>query len=102
MGAKLVKYVKKQQLAEIIFGCFTVTWVFTRCVLFPSRILYSTLHSAEQYIDMFPAYYIFNTLLIILQFLNVMWTVMILRVILDHFIIILFLKYLFSRLHSLP
>ena len=28
--AKLVKYVKKQQLAEIIFGCFTVTWVFTR------------------------------------------------------------------------
>jgi len=29
---------------------------------------------------MFPAYYIFNCLLIILQFLNVMWTVLILRI----------------------
>ena len=72
-----------------------------RCFLFPYRVLYSTLHAAEIYIDMFPAYYIFNSLLIILQVLNVMWTVMILRVILDHFYIILF-KQSFSRLHSLP
>ena len=28
--AKLCKYVKRNQLAEIIFGCFTLTWVFTR------------------------------------------------------------------------
>ena len=29
---------------------------------------------------MFPAYYIFNTLLLILQFLNVVWTIQLLRV----------------------
>ena len=52
----------------------------SRCYLFPIRVLYSTLHAAEEYIDMFPAYYIFNTLLISLQFLNVVWTVQILRV----------------------
>ena len=52
----------------------------SRCYLFPTRVLYSTLHAAEEYIDMFPAYYIFNTLLISLQFLNVVWTVQILRV----------------------
>ena len=51
-----------------------------RCYLFPTRVLYSTIHAAEAYIDMFPAYYIFNCLLIILQFLNLMWTVLILRV----------------------
>ena len=72
-----------------------------RCFLFPYRVLYSTLHAAEIYIDMFPAYYIFNSLLIILQVLNVMWTVMILRVILDNFNIIL-IKLSFCRLHSLP
>ena len=54
--------------------------VAVRCYLFPTRVLYSTIHAAEAYIDMFPAYYIFNCLLIILQFLNVMWTVLILRV----------------------
>ena len=55
-------------------------FISTRCYLFPTRVLYSTIHAAEEYIDMFPAYYIFNCLLIILQFLNVMWTVLILRV----------------------
>jgi len=77
--AKLCKYVKRDQLAEIVFGVFTLTWVFTRCFLFPSRVLYSTLSAAEKYIDMFPAYYIFNTLLIILQVLNLMWTYLILK-----------------------
>ena len=51
-----------------------------RCYLFPTRVLYSTLYAAEEYIDMFPAYYIFNTLLLILQFLNVVWTIQLLRV----------------------
>jgi len=77
--AKLLKYAGRQQKAEIVFGCFTLVWTFTRCYLFPTRVLYSTLHAAEEYIDMFPAYYIFNTLLISLQFLNVVWTVQILR-----------------------
>ena len=78
-----------------------IHYIICRCFLFPYRVLYSTLHAAEIYIDMFPAYYIFNSLLIILQVLNVMWTVMILRVILDHFYIILYI-HVFPRSHSLP
>ena len=111
--AKLLKYAGRQQKAEIVFGCFTLVWTFTRCsslssdfclndlvhitssamsrcYLFPTRVLYSTLHAAEEYIDMFPAYYIFNTLLISLQFLNVVWTVQILRV---RLLILLLLQY---------
>ena len=65
--------VKSEYSEQLIF-------IATRCYLFPTRVLYSTIHAAEEYIDMFPAYYIFNCLLIILQFLNVMWTVLILRV----------------------
>ena len=51
-----------------------------RCGVFPSFILYSTLHDAAAYIEMFPAYYIFNTLLVTLQMLNVVWTYFIFRV----------------------
>ena len=65
--------VKSEYSEQLIF-------IPARCYLFPTRVLYSTIHAAEEYIDMFPAYYIFNCLLIILQFLNVMWTVLILRV----------------------
>ena len=29
--AKLLKYAGRQQKAEIVFGCFTLVWTFTRC-----------------------------------------------------------------------
>jgi len=78
--AKLCKYAKRDQVAEVVFGVFTVLWCTMRCYVFPTRVLWSTMHAAEAHVDMFPGYYIFNCLLIILQILNVMWTVLILKI----------------------
>ena len=78
--AKLCKYAKMDKVAEVVFGLFTLTWVVMRCYVFPVRVLWSTMNAVEGHVDMFPGYYIFNCLLIILQILNIMWTVLILKV----------------------
>ena len=46
----------------------------TRCGVYPTWILYSTLIDAENFVEMFPAYYIFNGLLGTLQLLHILWT----------------------------
>ena len=78
--AKLCKYAKRDKVAEVVFGLFTVIWVTMRCFVFPTKVLWSTMNAVEGHVDMFPGYYIFNCLLIILQILNIMWTVLILKV----------------------
>lgn len=44
------------------------------------RVVYSTLYEAPTILPMFSAYYIFNSLLICLQMLHVIWSFMILRI----------------------
>ena len=53
-------------------GCFDQ--LLTRCGVYPTWILYSTLIDAENFVEMFPAYYIFNGLLGTLQLLHILWT----------------------------
>ena len=48
--------------------------------MLPFRILYLTSSIALRHIGMFPAYYVFNVLLYILQVMHVIWFYMILRV----------------------
>ncbi|GAB6030566.1 hypothetical protein CHUAL_007429 [Chamberlinius hualienensis] len=105
-AAKMAKYVNKQRLCDAIFGFFTLTWFVTRLGLYPYkvvysslvtaplligkvkyptvwsslRVVYSTLFEAPTILPMFSAYYIFNSLLICLQLLHVLWSFMILRV----------------------
>ena len=45
-----------------------------RCGVYPNWILYSTLIDAGNFVEMFPAYYIFNGLLGTLQLLHILWT----------------------------
>ena len=80
-GAKLAKYCKKQRLADLLFAIFTLTWIYTRCYLLPSRVIYYTSYKALSIIPFFPAYYIFNGLLCVLQLLNLVWTVLIIRIV---------------------
>jgi len=79
--AKLCRYVKYRKLCDAIFVLFSVTWIVTRCAIFPSWILYSTLHDAAGFIQMFPAYYIFNALLGTLQVLHILWTYFLIKAI---------------------
>lgn len=80
-GAKLAKYCKKQRLADLLFAIFTITWIYTRCYLLPTRVIYYTTYEALSIIPFFPAYYIFNGLLCVLQLLHITWTWLIVRIV---------------------
>lgn len=78
-SAKLTKYAQYQKVCDTIFAIFTVVWIVTRLILYP-RIIYSSSVEAPQILPMFPAYYIFNTLLILLLVLHVCWTYLIVQI----------------------
>jgi len=82
-GAKLAKYCNRQRLADLLFAIFTVTWIYTRCYVLPTRVIYYTSYKALDFIPIFPAYYVFNGLLCLLQLLHICWTVLIVRIIFD-------------------
>lgn len=78
-AAKITKYANYQKLCDCIFAVFTIIWIVTRLGFFP-RIIYSSSVEAPQILPMFPAYYIFNSLLILLLCLHVAWTYLILKI----------------------
>lgn len=79
-AAKFLKYANLQKACDIVFGLFTVLWIVTRLGLYP-RIIYSTSIEAPQILPMYPVYYIFNSLLIMLLILHLIWTYMILQIV---------------------
>lgn len=81
--AKIAKYCKKQRLADLSFAIFTITWIYTRCYMLPTRVIYYTTYEALSIIEFFPAYYIFNGLLCLLQILHLAWTWLIMRIVFD-------------------
>jgi sphingoid base N-palmitoyltransferase len=81
-GAKSLKYANLQKACDITFGIFTLTWIVTRLMLYP-RIIYSTSIEAPRILPMYPVYYIFNSLLIALLVLHLIWTYMILQIVIQ-------------------
>lgn len=78
-AAKITKYANYQKLCDGIFALFTVIWIVSRLGFYP-RIIYSSSVEAPQILPMFPAYYIFNSLLILLLCLHIAWTYLILKI----------------------
>lgn len=78
-AAKLTKYANFQKACDCIFAVFTVVWIVTRLGFYP-RIIYSSSIEAPSILPMFPAYYIFNGLLILLLLLHIVWTYMIMKI----------------------
>jgi ceramide synthetase len=72
--AKLFRYAGYRKTCDAVFVLFSLVWVMTRCLLYPTWILYSTLYDAAGFIEFFAAYYIFNSLLVTLQLLHILWT----------------------------
>nr|KAG5704792.1 hypothetical protein BaRGS_015175 [Batillaria attramentaria] len=73
LAAKMAKYIKKEALCTFLFVVFLLTWVVTRMTLYPLRIVNSTLFEATPVIGMCNVYYVYNTLLITLQILHIIW-----------------------------
>ncbi len=81
-AAKSLKYASLQKACDVVFGIFTVTWFVTRLILYP-RIIYSSSVEAPRILPMYPVYYIFNSLLIALLVLHLIWTYMILQIVIQ-------------------
>lgn len=77
-AAKALKYAKFQRTCDIVFGLFTVTWIVTRLLIFP-RIIYACIFQTLQ--PIYPAYFLFNTILVMILILHIIWTYMIYEVI---------------------
>ncbi|XP_049879535.1 ceramide synthase 5-like isoform X2 [Pectinophora gossypiella] len=79
-ATKAAKYANYQKLCDVIFAVFTVLWIMTRLGFYPFYIIWSTSIRAPMLLPMFPAYYIFNSLLCLLLVLHLVWTWLILQV----------------------
>nr|CAD7203461.1 unnamed protein product [Timema douglasi] len=78
-AAKMAKYAKYQKTCDGIFVIFALLWIVTRIGIYPFWILHNSLIGAPKLVEMFPAYYIFNSMLLVLLFLHVIWTCIILK-----------------------
>ncbi|XP_023706928.1 ceramide synthase 6 isoform X1 [Cryptotermes secundus] len=79
-AAKMAKYANYQRVCDALFVLFTILWIITRLGVFPMWIIYSTAIEAPNYVEMFPAYYVFNSLLLLLLVLHLFWTYVILKI----------------------
>ncbi|KAK9876059.1 hypothetical protein WA026_011169 [Henosepilachna vigintioctopunctata] len=79
-AAKMAKYSGYQKVCDFIFAVFTVLWIVTRIGIFPFWIIRNSSIDAPKIVPMFPAYYIFNSLLILLLILHMFWTYLILKI----------------------
>ncbi|XP_072934202.1 ceramide synthase 6-like [Epargyreus clarus] len=79
-SVKAAKYSGYQKLCDFLFLLLIVIWIGTRVGIFPFYIIWSTSIRAPMLLPMFPAYYIFNSLLCLLLLLHVVWTVLILQI----------------------
>ena len=82
-AAKMFIYLDKTAICDAVFALFAVLWIATRVGIYPIWIVRNTLFEATNIVPMFPAYYIFNSLLILLLVLHVYWTYFILRIIVN-------------------
>ncbi|CAH1978077.1 unnamed protein product [Acanthoscelides obtectus] len=79
-AAKMAKYSGYQRICDVIFAIFTIVWITTRIGIFPFWIIKNTSYDAPKVVPMFPAYYIFNSLLVLLLVLHIFWTYLILKI----------------------
>ncbi|CAL1547307.1 unnamed protein product [Lymnaea stagnalis] len=77
-AAKVAKYLGYDKVCERLFFVFMVVWVLTRMILFPLRIIRSTMFEAliglqDPTVGWCTMWSIYNFLLIILQILHIIW-----------------------------
>ncbi|BFY98161.1 hypothetical protein BsWGS_01201 [Bradybaena similaris] len=88
--AKVFKYIGYDKICEALFFVFVVTWVVTRLIIFPFRIIRSTMFEAlpgleDVQVGWLTMYTVYNILLCTLQVLHIIWFYYICIVVLDAF-----------------
>ncbi|XP_077471966.1 ceramide synthase 2-like [Stigmatopora argus] len=70
-----------KKVCDVLFVLFTAVFFGSRLVIFPSKIIHTTLVLSMEAFQPFFGYYFFNILLMVLQGLHVFWAVLILRMV---------------------
>ncbi|XP_010892721.2 ceramide synthase 2 [Esox lucius] len=68
-----------KKTCNVLFVIFAAVFLVTRLVVFPSKIIHTTLVLSMEVYEPFAGYYFFNLLLMVLQALHVFWAMLILR-----------------------
>ncbi|KAL7644524.1 UNVERIFIED_CONTAM: hypothetical protein RMT77_005357 [Armadillidium vulgare] len=78
---KMCIYIGNQPICNVIFSIFAATWIITRDFIFPFWIMRNTLFQSFDIIPSLPksVFFLFNSFIIILFLLQLMWTYFILR-----------------------
>ncbi|XP_007489535.2 ceramide synthase 4-like isoform X1 [Monodelphis domestica] len=76
---KMFHYAQWENTSEILFIIFSVVFIFNRLILFPTKIINTTLYHYT--LKPFFGYYVMITFLIILQGLHVFWSYFILSMV---------------------
>lgn len=79
-AAKLANYAKYQRLCDGLFVVFSISFFFTRLVIFPFWIVYSVLFESWEIAGPYQAWWLFNGLLLVLQTLHIIWFYLIARI----------------------
>ncbi|XP_061097433.1 ceramide synthase 2-like [Conger conger] len=80
-SAKMFNYAKWRKTCDSLFFIFTLVFLVTRLLVFPSKVIYTTLVLSMEVFTPFFGYYFFNALLLVLQALHVFWAWLILRMV---------------------
>ncbi|XP_053767317.1 ceramide synthase 4 [Desmodus rotundus] len=80
-ACKMFNYAQQWRVCNSLFIVFSLVFFYTRLVLFPTQILYTTYYESIANSAPFFGYYFFNLLLVMLQLLHVFWSCLILRMI---------------------
>uniref|UniRef100_A0A8D2DEK7 Ceramide synthase 4 n=1 Tax=Sciurus vulgaris TaxID=55149 RepID=A0A8D2DEK7_SCIVU len=77
-ACKMFNYTRFQ-VCDALFIIFSLVFFYTRLILYPTQIIYTTYYESISNLAPFFGYYFFNTLLMVLQALHVYWFGLILR-----------------------
>ncbi|XP_028988295.1 ceramide synthase 2-like [Betta splendens] len=70
-----------KKTCDALFVAFAAVFLVTRLVIFPSKVIHTTLVLSMDFFQPFFGYYLFNALLMVLQALHVFWAALILRMV---------------------
>ncbi|XP_034035743.1 ceramide synthase 2-like isoform X1 [Thalassophryne amazonica] len=80
-SAKMFHYAGWTRTCDSLFVVFALVFLVTRLVVYPCRVVHTTLVVSREFFQPFFGYYFFNILLLILQALHIFWAYLILRMV---------------------